>query len=244
MADDPIMKQIPAVAAGLRGSLRVPMRRDGHDLRRIELHVARARRLHRARRAGGDSRRGLCRPGARPPGPRRRGRTSSRSTRAGDGARTASAHADRPAVRARPRCAAPDGGRLGGLAAGSGRGRPGRANRHDGAPGGRIGNRQGGPRPLDPWGVATRRGPLPCHQLRRAARTADRVGAVRARTRRLHRRHAGACRPDRTRRRRRAAARRGGRALPGCAGQVAARAAGTRVPAARRRRGCNAPTCA
>ena len=29
MADDPIMKQIPAVAAGLRGSLRVPMRRDG-----------------------------------------------------------------------------------------------------------------------------------------------------------------------------------------------------------------------
>ncbi len=29
MAEDPVMKQIPAVAAGLRGSLRVPLRRNG-----------------------------------------------------------------------------------------------------------------------------------------------------------------------------------------------------------------------
>ena len=108
----------------------------------------------------------------------------------------------------------------------SGRDRPGRADRRDGAAARRDRQRQGGagagdPRRERPAGPADGQG-----QLRGAAGDADRERAVRPREGRLHRRARAPDRPLRDRRRRHALPRRDRRAAARTAGEAAAGPAG------------------
>jgi GAF domain-containing protein len=91
----------------------------------------------------------------------------------------------------------------------AGPGHPRRPHGDDRAADGRIGNRQGGDRALHPPRVAPQPRAVHRHQLRRAARSAARVGAVRTRARRVHGRRGGQARPHRAGQRRGAVPRRG-----------------------------------
>ena len=113
-------------------------------------------------------------------------------------------------------------------------GRAGGAHQHDGAHPGRVGHRQGDDRARDPLQLGPGQEAVHQGELRGAARVADRVGAVRLRARRVHRRAGPEEGPLRAGRRRHALPRRDRRPEPGDAGEAAARAAGARVRAARR----------
>ena len=120
------------------------------------------------------------------------------------------------------------------MARGADAGGAGRGHRHDRAAARRVGNRQGSGRALpaprigaQPWSVRRL-------ELRGDAREPARVGAVRLRARRLHRRDAEQAGADRAGRGRRPVPRRSRRDGAAVAGEVPARAAGARVPAARR----------
>ena len=95
-------------------------------------------------------------------------------------------------------------------------------------------HRQGADRRRHPPQLAARRPQLRQGELRGAAGEPARVGAVRPREGRLHRRRPPAHRPLRAGRRRHAVPRRDRRHEPEHAGQDPARAAGARVRAARR----------
>ena len=94
--------------------------------------------------------------------------------------------------------------------------------------------RQGSRGAHDPRAVAPRPGKLPGRQLRGAARQPVRVGNLRLRKRRLHRRARSQARTARARQRRHAVPRRGRRHVADGAGQTAARARGTPLRAPRR----------
>ena len=110
----------------------------------------------------------------------------------------------------------------------------GREEQHDGAHPRRDGHRQGADRRRDPPQLAARRAQLREGELRGAAGEPARVGAVRPREGRVHRRRQAAHRPLRAGRRRHAVPRRDRRHEPEHAGEDPARAAGARVRAPRR----------
>ena len=91
---------------------------------------------------------------------------------------------------------------------------------------GESGHRQGADRPGDPLQLAALGQAVRQGELRGAARHADRVGAVRLRERRVHRRDGAQGRAVRARRRRLAVPRRDRRCQPRRPGEAAARAAG------------------
>ena len=113
-------------------------------------------------------------------------------------------------------------------------GDPGRGDGHDRAGHRRVRHGQGSRRPLHPSGIRAQPRPVRGVELCGAPRAVARVGALRLRARRVHQRPAGQTRPDRAGRRRRAVPRRSHRDEPDRAGEGAARAAGTRIPAPRR----------
>ena len=104
-------------------------------------------------------------------------------------------------------------------------------DQHDGADPRRVGHRQGADRARDPLQLAAREEAVRQGELRGAARDADRVGAVRLREGRVHRRRRAQEGPLRAGRRRHAVPRRDRRHQPVDAGEAAARAAGARVRA-------------
>ena len=112
----------------------------------------------------------------------------------------------------------------------------GRADDDHGADPRRVGHRQGADRARDSLQLAAREQAVRQGELRGAAREPDRVGAVRLREGRVHRRAAAEEGALRAGRGRHAVPRRNRRHQPGHAGQAAARAAGARVRAPRRHR--------
>ena len=112
----------------------------------------------------------------------------------------------------------------------------GRQDQHHGADSRRVRHRQGADRARHPLQLAAREEAVRQGQLRGAARHADRVGALRLREGRVHRRGRPQEGPLRDGRGRHALSRRDRRHQPRHAGQAAARAAGARVRAPRRHR--------
>ncbi len=94
--------------------------------------------------------------------------------------------------------------------------------------------RQGSRRAHDPRAVAPRSGELPGRELRGAARQPVRIGNLRLRKGRVHRRPRSQARPPRARQRRHAVPRRSRRHVADGAGQAAARARGAPLRAPRR----------
>ncbi len=113
-------------------------------------------------------------------------------------------------------------------------GRAGRADQHHRAAARRIGHRQGADRARDPLQLGARQEAVHQGQLRGAAAGSDRVGAVRLRKRRVHRRPRAEEGTLRAGRGRHALSRRNRRAQPRDPGEAAAGPAGARVRAAGR----------
>ena len=120
----------------------------------------------------------------------------------------------------------------------------GRAHRHDRAHPRRVGHRQRADRAGDPLQLAAVEAAVHQGELRGAAREPHRVGAVRLRKGRVHRRARDQERAIRAGRGGVALSRRNRRAQPGDADQAAARDSGARVRAAGRHEDAFAPTCA
>ena len=198
---DPVQRNLPSARLGLRSSLRVPIRLDGRlvaALRPVVVHAgASTRRKTCSSRAESPI---VSRWGCRASSAAARRKAGGRSRRARLAARVARAGADRRARRAHR--IPPRGRRVAAVARGADAGDAGRAHRHDGAAARRIGNRQGSGRALPPPRIGAQRRAVRRHQLRGAAGTSARGGAVRLRARRLHRRdakQAGAARAGRGR---------------------------------------------
>ena len=137
-------------------------------------------------------------------------------------------------------------GSSGALRQGAGDRAQGGQEQHDDPDPRRDGHRQGADRRGDPPQLAARRTQLREGELRGAPGEPARVGAVRAREGRVHRRRQAARRPLRAGRRRDDVPRRSGRHEPEHAGQDPARAPGARVRAPRRHahaQGGRAPDC-
>ena len=126
----------------------------------------------------------------------------------------------------------------------AGAGRARRADRDDRAADRRVRHRQGSRRAVHPPRVAAKQRAVRRHQLRRAARSAARIGAVRPRARRVHRRGGGQAGTHRAGQRRRAVPRRSRRDGADRPGQAAARARGARVHAPRQHAAACTPTSA
>ena len=158
---------------------------------------------------------GRCEDGAA----HRRLRGSGRRTRAAGGRGTRSRGGARPRrAGRRARAGARRQGRVGagvrpddrpirGVAPRAREGAARGADRHHHLPGGRIGHRQGSRGAVHPPGVSTEGRAIRRHQLRGAAGTAPRIGALRVRTRSVHRRGSDEGRADRAGRPRRALSR-------------------------------------
>ena len=121
-------------------------------------------------------------------------------------------------------------------------------HQHDRADPRRVGHREGADRARDPLQLAARQEAVHQGQLRGAARHADRIGALRPREGRVHRRRGAQEGALRAGGGRHAVPRRDRRHQPQHPGQAAARPAGARVRAARRHRddqgrtsGCSPP---
>ena len=189
-------------AAGLRpprGRIRLPggavgPRAGTAPALRAAFLVSARRGVHQRRRATGAPHRPPRRPRAVTRAVGGRGTTGQDRTRAGAGVGASRAGAGRsPRLAARVRA---DGGRISAVAAGGeGRHAGGRDRDHRAADG-RVGDRQGGDRPLHPSRVDAAARPLRGGQLRGAARAPARVRTVRARARGVHRRSAAPGRSD------------------------------------------------